>query len=103
MTWTTVCSTADVAEDGDSFRVDSTPRITVFNSGGELFATADTCSHAAFSLADGYVEAATVECPVHLATFCLRTGAALKMPAKDPIATYPVKADGDAVVVDLPE
>lgn len=102
MTWTVVCSVTDIAEDGDTLRVDSVPPVAVYHSDGEFFATADTCSHANFSLSEGHVEAATVECPVHLATFCLRSGRPLKLPATVPVATFAVRLDGDQILVDLP-
>ncbi|MEU4650145.1 bifunctional 3-phenylpropionate/cinnamic acid dioxygenase ferredoxin subunit [Nocardia fluminea] len=102
MPWITACSINDVPDDGDSFRADLIPPIAIFNSDGEYFATADTCTHAAFALSDGYVENRTVECPVHLATFCLRTGKPLKMPATEPLATFEVRVEGDSILIEIP-
>ena len=44
--------------------VDGLP-VAVYNCGGTLRATADTCTHAEASLADGFLdcEAGSVECP----------------------------------------
>lgn len=102
MPWIAACSVDDLPDDGDSFKVETTPPIAVFNSDGQYFATADTCTHAEFSLSEGYVEDCTVECPVHLATFCLKTGAALKLPATETLQTYPVRVSGDAIEIDVP-
>jgi 3-phenylpropionate/trans-cinnamate dioxygenase ferredoxin subunit len=55
--------------------------ITVFHDEGEFFALDDTCTHALASLAEGWVEDGTVECPLHAARFSLRTGEALSLPA----------------------
>jgi 3-phenylpropionate/trans-cinnamate dioxygenase ferredoxin subunit len=46
-------------------------------------------------MADGYIEDdCTVECPLHAARFCLRTGKALSQPAYIDLATYPVSCRG---------
>jgi nitrite reductase/ring-hydroxylating ferredoxin subunit len=42
-----------------------------------------------------------VECPFHAGTFDVSTGEALSYPATDPLRTYAVRIDGDAVVADL--
>lgn len=68
------------------------PPIAVFRVGGDLLATSDTCTHAASSLADGYIDDDVVECLLHGAKFCLRTGAALSFPATQPLRCYPVRA-----------
>jgi nitrite reductase/ring-hydroxylating ferredoxin subunit len=70
--------------------------VAVFNSGGQFFAIADTCSHEEASLSEGtVVDPCTVECPLHGAQFDLRTGMALCLPATRPVATYDVEvADG---------
>lgn len=67
---------------------------------GEWYALGDTCTHEQASLADGWIEGAEVECPLHSAKFCLRTGAALCMPATVPAQTYPVSVRGDEVFLD---
>ncbi|WP_214368439.1 bifunctional 3-phenylpropionate/cinnamic acid dioxygenase ferredoxin subunit [Pseudonocardia sp. H11422] len=69
--------------------------ITVYNVDGEFYATADTCTHALASLAEGDLEDAEVSCPVHWARFDVRTGAALCFPATEDLTTYRVEvADG---------
>lgn len=78
--------------------------IGVFNAGGELFAIEDRCSHDDGPLCEGDWEPDTcvVICPRHGATFDIRTGKALTLPAYIPVETYPVSVvDGD-VVVELP-
>jgi nitrite reductase/ring-hydroxylating ferredoxin subunit len=74
--------------------------ITVYNVDGELYATADTCTHALASLAEGDLEDGEVSCPVHWARFDVRTGAALCFPATEDLATYPVEVvDGTVTVL----
>lgn len=48
--------------------------IGVFYSGGEYFAIDNTCTHEDASLATGWIEDGTVECPLHASVFCLRDG-----------------------------
>ena len=75
--------------------------IAVFHVGNEFFATDDTCTHAKFSLADGYIEGEEVVCALHEARFCLRTGRALSFPAVVPLRTYPVRVEGGEVFVEV--
>ncbi|WP_417870749.1 3-phenylpropionate/cinnamic acid dioxygenase ferredoxin subunit [Vibrio furnissii] len=97
------CLVDDLPE-GEALRIDTNPVIALFHVGGEFFAMNDRCSHGNASMSEGYVEEdATVECPLHAASFCLKTGKALCLPATDAIATYPVSVEGDTVYVDLPE
>lgn len=63
---------------------------------GEFYAIDNTCTHQDYALSEGFVEGATVECPLHGAAFCLRTGEALSLPATQPVGTHPVEVrDGD--------
>ncbi len=68
--------------------------------GEEIFAIEDECSHAAVPLSDGDVEDCTIECFLHGSRFDLRTGKPTGMPAITPVPIYPVKVDGDDVLID---
>lgn len=98
--WHAVCPEAELLRT-EAVRLAVRPPVAVFNLHGEFYATDDTCSHAESSLAEGYVEDGTVECILHFARFCIKTGAAISAPAADPIRTYPVKVDDGVVLVDL--
>lgn len=76
--------------------------IALFNVDGEIFATDNICTHAYASLADGFVEGDTVECPLHEACFNIRTGKALKAPATVDLRTYPVRVTEGRVLVGRP-
>lgn len=72
--------------------------IAIFHTAdGAFYALDDTCTHEEASLADGWVEGDVVECPLHSAEFCLRTGAALCLPATVPAVTHAVEVRGDDV------
>lgn len=66
---------------------------------GEFYALDDTCTHETASLADGWLEGTEVECPIHSAKFCLKTGAALCMPATVGVKTHRVEVVGDELVL----
>jgi nitrite reductase/ring-hydroxylating ferredoxin subunit len=100
MAWTKVCRVDDVAN-GCAIKIALQNAIAIFHVGDEFFATDDTCSHAKFSLADGYIEDAEVVCALHEARFCLRTGRVLSPPATVPLKTYPVKVENGDILVDL--
>jgi 3-phenylpropionate/trans-cinnamate dioxygenase ferredoxin component len=72
-------------------------RIALFREGGEVFALGDRCSHAEASLSEGEVIGGTVECPRHGATFDLRTGEALALPATHGMPVYRAEVEGDDV------
>ena len=66
-------------------------RIGLYNVGGEFFATDDTCSHEEASLTEGFLFDDIVECPLHGAAFCVRTGGVEAFPAVIDIDTYEVR------------
>lgn len=78
--------------------IDDDP-IAVFNLNGEFYAIADVCSHAHAYLSEGQILDCKVVCPLHGAEFDIKTGKALKMPAVAPVQTYPVRVDGDDLVL----
>lgn len=73
--------------------------------GDEIFALAALCSHAHAYLPEGSVDRfrCTVECPLHGAEFDLRTGRPVTPPATEPVSTFPVRCEGDDVLVGLPD
>jgi 3-phenylpropionate/trans-cinnamate dioxygenase ferredoxin subunit len=78
--------------------------IALFNLGeGEFYALDDICSHAHAYLSEGDVdeEDKTVECPRHGSTFELPTGDPVTLPATQPVRVYPVKVEGDDVLIEL--
>ena len=57
---------------------------------GKVYAIDDKCSHGEISLSEGFVENDSIECWAHGAKFSLETGAALTLPAFEPVAVYEV-------------
>ena len=75
--------------------------IALFSVDGEIYATDNICTHAYASLADGFVDGDTVECPLHEACFDIRTGKALTAPATVDLRTYPVQVVDGRILVCL--
>ena len=68
---------------------------------GEFYAINDICSHGEVSLSEGEIIGCEVECWAHGARFDLRTGAVTELPAMDPVPAYPIRVDGERVLVDV--
>ncbi len=73
--------------------------VCVVRVGEEVFAIADTCSHADASLSDGEVSDFKIECWLHGAEFDLRSGAALTPPATQGLETFTVNKSGNSVTI----
>jgi 3-phenylpropionate/trans-cinnamate dioxygenase ferredoxin subunit len=95
-----VCALADLP-DGEAVRVETDVPIAVFNVGGTFYAIDDTCTHQDASLADGWLEGCTVECPLHASCFDLRTGLPSGPPAKRPVRTHQVVVSDGVVHVEV--
>jgi biphenyl 2,3-dioxygenase ferredoxin subunit len=101
MTFAKVCQVADVPE-GTSLRVENPGgALAVHNVDGEFFVTQDRCTHDEWSLSDGYLEDGVIECTLHWAKFCVRTGKVKSPPACQALKIYPVRVDGDDIEVDV--
>jgi 3-phenylpropionate/trans-cinnamate dioxygenase ferredoxin subunit len=100
-----VCALSDIVEPG-SLRVElDDVDIAVVRFEGEVYAIEDQCSHAEVPLSEGDVEefkgAPTIECWLHGSRFDLRTGKPDVLPATESVPVYPVRIDGDDVLVDV--
>ena len=80
--------------------VDGEP-VLICNVDGTFYAIEDICTHDGGPLDQGTLEGECVVCPRHGATFDVRTGDALTLPAVVPLMTFPVSIEGDDVFVDV--
>lgn len=64
-----------------------------------VFAVDNLCSHAKARLCEGKLKGQKILCPLHGAAFDVRNGSALTRPAITPIASHPVKLEGDAILI----
>jgi 3-phenylpropionate/trans-cinnamate dioxygenase ferredoxin component len=101
MTYVRACGVADVAS-GSALAVEvDGADVAVVRDGEDWYAVDDECSHAAIPLSEGEVEGCEIECWLHGSRFDLRTGKPSGPPATEPVSVYPVKVDGDDVLVDV--
>ena len=93
------CAATDVTE-GGALRVvvDGVP-VALVRSNGEVYAIRDVCSHANVALSEGEVDDQTIECWLHGSRFDLVTGRPTGLPATQPVPVYPVKIDGEDILV----
>lgn len=74
--------------------------ILLCNVDGKVYAVEDVCTHDGGPLDQGELEGECVVCPRHGATFDVRTGDALTLPAVVPLLTYETSIEGDDIYVD---
>ena len=97
------CSVTAVRDESAiGVEIDDLP-VCLVKTQGEVFAISDICSHADVNLSDGDVDSGTIECWLHGSRFDVRSGNPTGLPANRPVPTYPVKIDGDDILVALKE
>lgn len=101
--WVKVATAAEIAEDAMIGVLVEGEDVAIYNLDGVYHATENICTHAMARLSDGYLEGGTIECPLHAGLFDIRTGCALAPPASIPLRVFPVRLDGDDILIDLGE
>ncbi len=93
-------ATLDTLEAGKprTVELDGT-KILLFRDGDGVRAFSGACPHAGAPLDQGAVCEGRLVCPWHKAVFGLADGALLEPPALQPLRRYPVRVEGDAVLV----
>ena len=100
MAWQRVASVADVDPDrGLSVNV-AGKELAAYRVGDDVHAL-EVRPHAYALLSDGFVEGNTMECPLHQAIFHIPSGKCMAAPADSDLATFPVKIEGEDVLVDV--
>lgn len=102
MTWHRAATVADLEGRGVLGIEIGEAQVALYHVDGTYYATHNICTHQHAFMSDGYLDKACIECPLHQALFDVRTGEVLDGPASEPLATYPVKVEGDEIFVDLP-
>jgi 3-phenylpropionate/trans-cinnamate dioxygenase ferredoxin subunit len=94
-----VCRVSDVPEGGKMVVEVGDRLVALFHVDGKFWAIDDLCTHDGGPLAEGELEGHTIACPRHGATFDIRTGRVLSMPATQNTPAHEVKVEGDDVMV----
>ncbi len=101
MAFSRACALADLTPDAPLAVDVEGVEVAVVRHDDEVYAIQDECSHAAIPLSEGEVEGCEIECWLHGSRFDLRTGKPSGLPATEPVPTYPVRVEGDDVLVDV--
>lgn len=76
-------------------------RILLANVNGTLYATDELCTHEDHTLCNGALHGELVSCSLHGSRFNVRTGEPQEEPARVSLRTYPVRIDGDDILVKI--
>jgi nitrite reductase/ring-hydroxylating ferredoxin subunit len=77
-------------------------RVLLANVEGVFYALRDACGHRQAPLSKGTLAGHVVECPLHFATFDVRSGRLLSGPASADVPVYAVQVHDDTVYVQWP-
>ena len=75
--------------------------IALFNVAEAFYAIDNTCTHVGGPLGEGELAGEVVTCPWHNTEFNVRTGAALGPLTDEGVRSFPVKVQGNDVLVEL--
>jgi len=104
MAWVRLGSLTELEVDsGQRVELSDDDAVALIRTEDAVYALVDCCTHEEYPLSEGFVEEDKVECVLHGSRFDLATGHPDIPPAVAPVRTFPVKVDGDDVLVDLPE
>ena len=101
MSFATVAKLDDIPDGGIKQVVAHGDLVGLYRVGSDVYAINDICTHEETELSEGEfdVEDMEVECPLHGSRFDVRDGSVRILPATKPVATYPVKIEGDLVLI----
>ena len=101
MAFTKVCVVEDVWQgEMEAYQGDGTEVLLIHTMDGEFHAVQATCPHQEVDLAEGELEGNELTCCMHLWQFDVTNGKGIN-PDHAELAKYPVKVEGDDVLVDV--
>ena len=75
--------------------------IALANVAGTIYAFGDSCRHEGGPLSSGVLIGDTVTCPWHGWTYSVRTGKSIVPPVGLRVPVYPVRVEGDDVIISI--
>lgn len=94
-----VATASELAPGAMKWVVVDRERVLLANVEGVFYALRDACGHRQAPLSKGTLAGHVVECPLHFATFDVRTGKLLDGPAAADVPTYAVRVSEGMVYV----
>ena len=101
MTWHIVAKVDQIREGEVRGLAIGSENIALYRIDGQIYATANICTHAMALLSDGYLDGDCIECPIHGALFHVPTGEPRSPPATVPLKTYQTRTEADDVLVEI--
>lgn len=76
--------------------------IALYRLDDGIHAVGDICPHQKdVKLSEGYLDGATIECPMHQSCFDVRTGKVLSPPAREDIPVFRIRIEDGEVFVEV--
>ena len=101
MAWQRVAALSEVADGTNrAFEVEGRP-VLIARAPMGLFAVGAICSHQYSPLEGGRMKGCFLFCPLHGVRFDLRDGRPAGTLTDRPLETFPVRVDGDDIMVEL--
>jgi nitrite reductase/ring-hydroxylating ferredoxin subunit len=94
-----VAKVSDLAPGAMKFVAVERERVVLANVAGAFYALKDMCGHKNAPLSRGRLDGCIIECPLHFATFDIRTGKLVDGPVSADVPAYEVRIEGDTVYV----
>jgi 3-phenylpropionate/trans-cinnamate dioxygenase ferredoxin subunit len=94
-----VASVSDLAPGQMKFVAVERERIVLANVDGAFYALRDVCGHRNAPLSRGKLDGCIIECPLHFATFDVRTGKLIDGPVSADVPAYEVRVEAGTVYV----
>lgn len=96
--WTAVAAIGDISEETQTHRTQFQGQaVCLYRVGQHVYATQDRCTHGNASLADGWVDNCTIECPLHQGVFDIASGKPIEGPVSEPLRVFDVRVEGGTV------
>ena len=95
-----VAKVSDIAPGTTRQVVADSTHVLLCNVDGKIYAIEDVCTHDGGPLEQGTLEGECIVCPRHGATFDVKTGDVVTLPAVVPLLTFDVTIEGDDVYVE---
>jgi len=99
--WQAVAATADIPVGTQKVVEAGEQSLVICNVAGVYYALANVCSHDGGPLGEGLFYDHEIQCPRHGARFDVCTGKVLSFPAVVDVPAYPVKVEGESILVQI--
>jgi 3-phenylpropionate/trans-cinnamate dioxygenase ferredoxin component len=95
--FTAVAQIGELAPGEMKFVAVERERVVLANIDGEFFALRDVCGHRFAPLSRGRLDGCLIECPLHFATFDMRTGMFVDGPDAADVPPYQVRVENGTI------